>query len=285
MRPTGEDLQARNDRDRDTLIPRRLHEPEEDLVVVEELRDGVLGAGMLLLEQHRDVPLEIGRLRVLLRIRRDPDAEVRRRRLRELLEVRATVHRGHLTDELEGTLVRAATLRRRAPLAVAADRQDVLDPEVVQLDQRVLGLLAGEPVAEDVRDRIDVEAVLDRGAESERARRLARDAPAERPPGHLVPDRLARVTRDVDEGRLVRQQRRHRLVDAFDVPTAARGDDLDADQRLRRVREMLDHLHRIERTAVRRGSPEIRVTRATGGGRLAPARPRAHARIRHRRAG
>ena len=193
-----------------------------------------------------------------------------------------TVHRGHLAHELEATLVRAASIRRHPTFAVSSDREDVLDPEIVQLDERILGLLAGEPVAQHVRDRVDVEAVLDRGAETERARSLARHAAPVGAAGDLVPHGLRRVARDVDERRLVRHQRGDGLVDALHVGPAARRDDLDADEGVRGVREMLGDLHGSS-LVVARGS--TRITPARAAGSRARRRPRAPARTRRPRAG
>src|ERR687897_1272734 len=72
-----------------------------------------------------------------------------------------------------------------ARAGVAADHEHVLDAQIVQLDQRVLGLLAREPFTQDVRHRIDVEAMLDGRAHPERAGRLASPPPAPRSVGKL----------------------------------------------------------------------------------------------------
>ena len=78
-------------------------------------------------------------------------------------------------------------------LAVAADREHVLDTEVVQLDQRVLGLFAREPVAEHVgtgstpnRYLIAAHRPNVPGALRVTRRRYV-------PSGSLVPDGLGRV--------------------------------------------------------------------------------------------
>src|SRR5690606_16848223 len=97
---------------------------------------------------------------------------------------------------------------------VAADGEDVADAEVVQLDEGVLGLLAREPPAEQVRHGVDAVAMLDGGAEAERAGPLPLDVSAVRTVGQLLVVRLGRVRRHVNERRLEGEQR---LYDGEDL--------------------------------------------------------------------
>jgi hypothetical protein len=73
------------------------------------------------------------------------------------------IHCGDLADEVARKVVTgpAPVERFLVSLQVAPDREDVVDAGVVQLDEEVLGLLPSEAFAEDVRDGIGVELVLD----------------------------------------------------------------------------------------------------------------------------
>ena len=87
---------------------------------------------------------------MLLRICGDTDAEVGGGRLLERLEVAPGVHVADLADEVERGRVRGACPGGFAWFPVSADREYVLDAQVVQLDQGVLGLLPREPVTQQV---------------------------------------------------------------------------------------------------------------------------------------
>ena len=140
--------------------------------------------------------------------------------------------------------VRGLAVAQRLDVArvVAAHRQHVLDAEVAQLDQRVLGLLAREAVAQDVRHGVDVVLVLDQRADAERARPLALDLALDRALVLLV-HHLGGVAGDVDERRMERHQVVDQLEQAAQRAAALRRDDLVRDQGPRGPRQVLDDLH------------------------------------------
>src|SRR5262249_18003118 len=78
----------------------------------------------------------------------------------------------------------------------------VLNAEVLQLDERVLGLVAGESRAQQVRYSLDPEPALDRRAQAQRSRTLTLDMAPQRAVGQLLVRYLRRVSSHVDERRL-----------------------------------------------------------------------------------
>jgi hypothetical protein len=91
---------------------------------------------------------------VLLGIAAHADAEVGRRGVEQVGgEVAPAVHVGHLAHQVDGVLVGGLAVAQRLLVAalVAAHGQHVVDAQVAELDQEVLGLLAREALAEHVR--------------------------------------------------------------------------------------------------------------------------------------
>ena len=162
-----------------------------------------------------------------------------------VLEVPAGVHRRDLLDQVERVAVRAAAVAQRFLVAavVAAHGEHVVDAEVLELDQEVLGLLAGEALAQDVGHGVEVVLVLDQRAEAERARALALD-PALDPLRGLLVDHLRRVAGDVDERRPVDDELVDQRQEIAYVAAPERRDDLEADQRAVGAREVLGDFHR-----------------------------------------
>ena len=90
---------------------------------------------------------------------------------------------------------------------VAAQRQHVVQPEEIHVDERVLDVVFREAPADQVRDHLHAVAVLDGGRDAHRAGTAAHDVPfdaAVRERGLL--DTLA-VVGDVDIGRVEGHQR------------------------------------------------------------------------------
>src|SRR5690606_28189568 len=157
----------------------------------------------------------------------------------------AAVHVGERGDEVGGVVVARAVgpLGLDVAEVVAADGEDVADAEVVELDQRVLGLLAREPAAEDVGHGVDAVAVLEGGTEADGAGPLPLDVAADRAVGELLVVRLGRVARHVDERRLEREQRLDDGEDLLDGAAAAGRDDLVGDERARGALVVLGDFH------------------------------------------
>src|SRR5690606_36491328 len=154
---------------------------------------------------------------VLLWVAGYAHAEVRGLTVDELLEEDSAVHVLDLAHEVEGAGVDGAAMIERigVALVVSAQRQQVLDAKIVDIDERVLGLLAREAVAEQVRDGVDPVAVLGGGAQADRAGPLALDVPADGAVRHLLVVDLGRVPGHVDERRLEGEQLLDDLEDAL----------------------------------------------------------------------
>ena len=239
-----EHLQPRHDRHRDPDRATPRDEVEVVPVVEEHLGHDVLGARVDLLLGATDVGVEVRRLEVFLGVAAAADAELGGRRVEVRVEVTPLVHLRDLLDQVDCVAVDGAAFAQRLAVAlvVAADRQDVVDAEVAELDEEVLRLLLREAVAEHVRHRVDLVLVLDQRAEPERAGALALHVALDAAVGLFVDD-LGRVARDVDEGRPVLHELVHEAEDLTDVPAALGRDDLEADERPIGAREMLGDLH------------------------------------------
>ena len=112
------------------------------------------------------------------------------------------------------------------PGVVAMQGHQVVDAEIIQFDQGVLGLATGEAVAEQVWNRLYPEAPFDGGTDPNRAGAFALHVSSPRAIGHLFVVCLCRVAGDVDERRVERHQV---LDDSHDLAcrtTALGRDDL-----------------------------------------------------------
>ena len=223
-------LQARDDRRLDAGGAAAFHELEVGRVVEEHLRDDVVGARVDLGLQVLDVVGEAGRLEVLLGIGGHAHAEIAVLGVGQLVQVVAAVHVLDLAHDVDGVLVARAAADLLPVGRVAAHRQDVVDAQERQLDQRVLGLLLGEAVAEQMRDRLHVVAVLQRGAEAEGAGPLARDVPLVGLPVELLEPGVGGVVGHVDEERLEGDQLIHELGHVVDAHAALGRRQLEAEE-------------------------------------------------------
>src|SRR5690606_14203453 len=98
-------------------------------------------------------------------------------------------------------------------------------------------------VAEQVRHGVDPVAVLDRGAEAERAGPRALDVAADRAVRHLLVISLRRVARDIDERRVEREQLLDDLEDTLDGAAALGRDELLGDERPGGAGDVLGDFH------------------------------------------
>lgn len=180
-------LDAGDDGDGDALGTGTLDETEVAVVVVEELGDGILGTGLDLLAQPVEVHIHVGRLLVLLGVAGHAVGEG----LAGLLDGRAVdevalVEAVDLCLQLYGVAVAVAGGGEQGLVLglVATQQQQVGDAEELEVEQHILGLLTGEPAAEDMGHNGDVVPVLDGGSHSHGA-----GAAAQR---YLVEDTLGR---------------------------------------------------------------------------------------------
>ena len=239
-----QDLDPRDDRDRDALPTALVDEAEEAGIVEEHLGDDVIGAGIDLVLHPGDVGLQVGCLEVLLRIPGGTDAEIGWGDVDEILEKDTLVHVGDLGDEVAGIFVAASTMVQRLGVAnrVAADRQQVVDAEVVELDEEVFALFLAESLTENVRYGVDLELVLNERAEAEGSRPFPLHTPAN-PSGCLLVDHLGGVARDVNERWPVPAEIVDQAEQAVEIAAALGRDDLKADEGFAGTLEMLRHPH------------------------------------------
>ncbi len=220
-----EELEAGDDRHGDPGLPAPPLEIEERRVVEEHLGHDVVRPGIHLVFQALDVGLQIGRLEVLLGIGSHADAHVDRRAAVQVFQVPPRAQVPELTHQVDRVTVARAVRsgRQRVHRRVPAHRQHVLDAEVVQFDDRVLGLFLGEAVAEEVRDGVDAPPGLDDPADAERARPLLAHPPHDAPVRLLLEGRFRRMAGDVDERRRDGRDLLHHLHDVQHRPPRSGG--------------------------------------------------------------
>ena len=185
----------------DTGLARALHEVEVLAVVVEELRHGILRAEVLLELQVLEIHLGVGGLLVLLGVGRHAVVEggagvLHGRAVGEEAGVEAV----HLLYKLRGVLVAAGRGAEAAVLLrlVAAQQQQVLYAEELEVEQLVLYVLLRGSAADDVRYYGYLVLVLYGGGDGYGARTAAYAQPLELSVLQLAVHVLAMVGRDVD---------------------------------------------------------------------------------------
>ena len=238
-----DDLQARDDGNVYPRGPASFHEIEVLRVVEEHLGDDVFGAGVDLGLEIRDVEVQARGLEMLFGIAGDPDAEAGRLSAVELVQVAAGIHLLHLAHHVHRILVALSRPDRLPVGMIAADGQQVVDVEERQFDQRVLGLLAGETVAEQMWHRLHVVPIFQGRAQAQRAGALTGDVPGERAVAQLLEPRIGGVIGHVDESRPIRQQRLQLLVDVGYTGAAFRWRQLEADERIPRFGQEIADAH------------------------------------------
>ncbi len=112
----------------------------------------------------------------------------------------------------------------------------------MELDEEVLGLLAGEALTQDVRHRVDVVLVLNEGTNAQGARPLPHDH-APQPGRRLLIDHLGGVAGHVDERGTVSRQVLNEAHERRQVAASPWRDDLEADQRSGGAFEVFSDLH------------------------------------------
>ena len=196
-------LDARDDGDGDTHLPRFLHKLEVFLVVEEQLGHGILRPQILLLLQILHVHLQVGRLLVLLGITRHTIVE----RLARPLDGRAVgketlVEALHLPDQVGGMRMSARCGHETAVLLrlVATQQQQVADAQELQVEQFILDVLDGTAATDHVGLHRDVVPLLDGGCNGHRTRATADALPLKLPVLQFLIHKLRMVGRDIDVG-------------------------------------------------------------------------------------
>ena len=126
---------------------------------------------------------------------------------------------------------------------VSANGQNVVYSQKIQLDDRVFGLFPGKPAAKEVRNRIDVVAVLDDPADADGARPFLADPAPDRAVPVLFVIGLGSMTGDVYERRFVRHDLLDDVENLLSALPARRRYDLVAEQRSVGSIEVLRHMH------------------------------------------
>ena len=137
---------------------------------------------------------------MFFRIRGHADAEMGGERVLQFIDVLAAVQLGDLLDQLAGVVV-AVLFRDVARLSrrrVTAQGQDVLDAEKMQVDQRIFGFVAIEAAADQVGNRLYLEAVANGAADADGSGFLAPWPPGDDSVLFLI-DHVRLVIGDVDE--------------------------------------------------------------------------------------
>ena len=204
----GDRLDAGDYRHVDADSPSPVHEFAERPRREDHLGDDVVGSRVHLCFQVTQVVGKVRRLVVLFRVPGNADAEVGCRRVVELLQVMTAVHSGNLGrqfrgEPMAGRLGNELLLPRRR---VATQDEQVLEAQVLQVNNRILGLVLVEPAADDVRHGLDLVPVVNGRADADRARVLApRNLPGQARTHVFVHNPLL-VIGNGDERRFERQQ-------------------------------------------------------------------------------
>ena len=157
-------LDAWNDGDGDAHLTSLLHELEVFLVVVEQLRDGILRAQVLLLFQVFHIAFQVGRLLVFLRIASHSEVELRSWMLDGCaVGEESLVEAHHLFDQVRCVGVSAWSRGEATVLLglVATKQHEVADAQELQVQQFVFYLFDGLSTADDVWLYGDVIPLLD----------------------------------------------------------------------------------------------------------------------------
>ena len=198
-----EGFHARDDRHVDPRFAAAADEGQDAVGVVADLRHDVVGAGVDLGFEVAQVAFGVEGVDVFFGIARHADREFRVVALLHFaVDELAAVHRRDLPHEVDGVGVPLRMGHEMAFVgaAVAAQRQHVVQPEEVHVDERVLDVVARQAAADQVRHHLDAEAVADRGRDAHRAGTPPHPVPLDvAVGGKRLLDALA-VEGDVDEG-------------------------------------------------------------------------------------
>ncbi len=201
----GDGFQARHDGHFNTDTTAGVHVFEVLLVVEEHLGNDVMSAGLHLHFGVVEVGIEVGGFEVFFRIACDADAEIGLFSIDNIgVEVDAFVHVGNLAHEVEGIgmalFVWHKTLFKSA--GIAAQGEDVVDAQEVEVNEGVFGFVFGEATADEVRDSVHFVAVHDGSADAYGARALSDGGFFVVAGGAHFVDVLFAVIGNINEGRL-----------------------------------------------------------------------------------
>lgn len=242
---TAEDFQAGDNRHRDPGFATSVGESEVTPIVEKHLGDNIVGAAVDFLFEKADVCGSVRGFLVFLRIASDADAHTDRFGTDHVLNVLPGTEVVELLDEFGGINVDRSTAVDRLLVVgfVTANGQNVVYPEVIELNHHILSLLACKPSTEQMRDSIDLVSVLDDTANADRAGALSANTAFDRPIGQLFVVRLGGMTGDINERWVVGVKLGHNVEDVASTLAPSRWDDLVAVQGFRGAVKVLGNKH------------------------------------------
>ena len=203
-------LDARDDRYRDARFAAALHEIEVLAVVEEHLGHDVVGSRIDLLLEVLEVALGVRRLEMLFGIARHAYRELGVVALLDFaVDKFSPVHGLDLAHQVGGVGVSLGVGDEAGfvlPL-VAPQRQHVVQPQEIHVDQRILDVVFRPAAADQVGNHLHVVLAPDRGRDADRARTAAHDVPLAASVGADVLFEGFAVEGDVDVGRVEIHQR------------------------------------------------------------------------------
>ena len=201
LRQLGKRLQSRNDWHRYAHFAGTLHKVEVLLIVVEQLRHGIVGSKVLFQLEILHIHLDVGCFVVFLWIARHTESELSARILyRRSVVEESFIEPVHLLYQL--CRVRVAAWRRHISAVflglVATQQQQVFDTEKLKVDEFILYVEGTRSAAYHVRDDGYAELVLYGGSYGYRTRSTTQAQTLILSALHLTIHILAVVGGDVD---------------------------------------------------------------------------------------
>ena len=130
---------------------------------------------------------------------------------------------------------------------ISAQHQYVVDAEVVQVDECILGFIDAESAADQVRDGIDIVFIEDGGADAFGAGAFADHYFFKSAVGAFFENVLAAVIGHVDESRLVCHEGIEVFVQRLNAFSFQRRQHLKGDQGVFRPLDVFDYFHRRQK--------------------------------------
>ena len=199
--------------DGDTHLTRLVHKGKVFLVVVEQLRHGILRTQVLLLLQILHIHLQVGCLLMFLGIAGHTDVKLRPRVLDRLtIGKESLVEALHLTDQVGGVGMAARRRREHAVLLrlVATQQQQVGDTQELQVQQFILDILYRRTTTNHVGLHRHMKPLLDGCCHGNGARAQTHALTLKAPIAQFLVHILAVMRRNINECRI-------QLTKLFDI--------------------------------------------------------------------
>jgi len=200
LRKAGERFDTWNHRHIHSRLLHALTEAKVSRIVVEELRHAVVCSEFHLLAEVGEIGLQIGRFLMLLRIAGHAIAEINISFNGRPIEKCSSIESIDLFLQFGGVCIAAPRGHKHLFVArlVAAQQQEVLDAQKLEVDEHILRLLLCEALTENVWHSRNAIFVLYGSGHRHRARAATQGRAAERAVGLFGIDILRMVRRDID---------------------------------------------------------------------------------------